>query len=103
MVAISKIKPEVEYSESKRINEEDKGHLSSIYEIEIIGKRVAVAVGKIKYTYTKKDIVYYLVYLIKNDTVKSQIGIIELNTKELTEYIDRDDNIDFEKFAEMRF
>ena len=98
MVA-SNIKPEIEYNESKKINEEDKGHSTSVYEAEILEKRVAICIGKIKYTYTGKDVVYYLVYLIKDEVVKSQIGVLELRAKDLSNYMDNDDSIDIEKFA----
>ena len=98
MVA-SNIKPEIEYNESKKINEEDRGHSTSVYEAEILEKRVAVCIGKIKYTYTGKDVVYYLLYLIKDEVVKSQIGVLELKTRDLSNYMDNDDSIDIEKFA----
>lgn len=98
-MVVSKINPKIEYNESKKIHEEDKGHLSSIYEIELFNKRVAVAIGKIKYEFTLDKIVYYPVYLIKDDVVKSQIGVIEINTKDISNYTDEESSIDFEKFA----
>lgn len=94
----SKIKPEIEYNESKRIDAEDMDYETSIYEAEIFGKRVVIGVGKIKYTYTGKGIVFYPVYLIAKDVVKSQIGVFELASSDLPKYQDQEYLFDAELF-----
>ncbi len=94
----SKIKPEIEYNESKRIDAEDMDYETSIYEAEIFGKRVVIGVGKIKYTYTGKGIVFYPVYLIAKDVVKSQIGLFELASSDLPKYQDEENTFDAELF-----
>lgn len=98
MVA-SQIKPEIEYNESKKIDAEDINYTTSIYEVEILGKRVVIGIGKIKHTYTGKNILYYPVYLVSKDVVKSQIGIFELESKDFANYNDEENIIDIEKFV----
>jgi predicted NAD-dependent protein-ADP-ribosyltransferase YbiA (DUF1768 family) len=95
----SKIKPEIKYKEIRTIDDEDKDYESSIYETKIDNKDVAIAFGKIKYTYTEKDILYYPVYLMAQTAVKSQIGVLELESKELSKYMDENDTIDVESYA----
>jgi predicted NAD-dependent protein-ADP-ribosyltransferase YbiA (DUF1768 family) len=95
----SKIKHEIKYKEIKTIDDEDKEYESSIYETKIDNKDVAIAFGKIKYTYTEKNILYYPVYLMAQNAVKSQIGVIEIESKELSKYTDEDDAIDVESYA----
>ena len=95
----SKIRPEIEYKEIRTIDDEDNEYESSIYETEIDKKDVAIAFGKIKYTYTGKNILYYPIYLIAENVVKSRIGVLELDAKELSKYTNEDDNIDVEKYA----
>jgi predicted NAD-dependent protein-ADP-ribosyltransferase YbiA (DUF1768 family) len=97
----SKIKPEIEYNESKRIDAEDMEYKTSVYEAEIHGKRVAIAVGKIKYTYTGREIIFYPVYLVSdNDVVKSQIGVFEMESKKVPSYLDMEGNhFNAEEFA----
>jgi predicted NAD-dependent protein-ADP-ribosyltransferase YbiA (DUF1768 family) len=95
----SKIKPEIKYKELRTIDDEDKDHTSSIYETKIDNKEVAIAFGKVKYTYTEKDVLYYPVYLMAQNAVKSQIGVLELGSKELSKYTDEDDAIDVESYA----
>jgi len=95
----SKIKPEIEYNESKRIDAEDMDYETSVYEAEIFGKRIVIGVGKIKYTYTGKGIVFYPVYLIAKDVVKSQIGVFELASSDLPKYQDQEYMFDAELFV----
>ncbi len=94
----SRIKPEIQYTESKKIDAEDIDHETSVYEAEIFGKRVVIGIGKIKYTYTGKGIVFYPVYLITNDVVKSQIGVFEMSSSDLPNYLE-EETIDIELFV----
>lgn len=95
----SKIKPEIKYKELRTIDDEDKDHASYIYETKIDNKEVAIAFGKVKYTYTEKDLLYYPVYLMAQNAVKSQIGVLELASNKLSKYTDEDDAIDVESYA----
>jgi predicted NAD-dependent protein-ADP-ribosyltransferase YbiA (DUF1768 family) len=83
----SKLKPEIEFNESKKTNAEDVGFSTDLYEVELLETRVVVALGKIKYTYTGKNIFYFLVYLIDNeDKVKAQIGVMEFGKNDVSNY-----------------
>lgn len=98
-MVVSIIKPEIAYNESKKINEEDRGHKSRVYEIDLLGKIVYVALGKIKYTFTGKDVLYYLVYLMREDTVRSQIGVVEIESKQMSSLLDSDGHFDLSEYA----
>ena len=96
----SKIKPEIEYNESKRIDAEDMDYETTVFEAEILEKRVVIGIGKIKYTYTGKDLLFYPVYLLSdNDVVKSQIGVFEMESKGIHKYLDIENQFDAENFA----
>lgn len=96
----SKIKPEIEYNESRRIDAEDMDYETSVYEVEIHGKRVVIGVGKMKYTHTGKNVLFFPVYLLSNDdVVKSQIGIFEMESKEVYKYLDTENRFNAEDFA----
>jgi hypothetical protein len=98
-MVVSIIKPEIEYNESKKINEEDKGYKTRMYEIDLLNKVVYVALGKIKYTYTGKDVLHYLVYLMQGSTVKSQIGVVEIESKQMSKLLDHDGYFDLAEYA----
>jgi len=92
------LKPEIVYNESKKLNVEDEGFATFVYETELLDKRVVIGTGKVKYTYTGKNVFYCLIYLMRGDTILSQIGIIELSKNDVTKYL-IDDNVDVEKFV----
>ncbi len=98
-MVVSILKPEITYNESKKINEEDKGYNTRIYEIDLLNKVVYVALGKIKYTYTGKDVLHYLVYLMQGPTVRSQIGVVEIESKQMSKLLDRDGYFDLAEYA----
>ncbi len=98
-MVVSIIKPEITYNESKKINEEDRGYKTRVYEIDLLGKIAYIALGKIKYTFTGKDILYYLVYLIQNDIVRSQIGVVEIASKQMSSLLDKDGFFDLSEYA----
>ena len=92
------LKPEIEYNESKKLNVEDEGFSTFLYEVDIFETRVIVGVGKIKYTYTGKNIFYYPIYLMQNDVIKSQIGVFELSKDDVARYTNDENDMDVEKF-----
>ena len=93
----SKLKPDIDYNESKKLNVEDEGFATYVYETDLLETRVVIGTGKIKYTYTGKDIFYYLIYLMHDDAIVSQIGVLELSKDDVTKFV-IDDTVDVEKF-----
>jgi predicted NAD-dependent protein-ADP-ribosyltransferase YbiA (DUF1768 family) len=95
----SKLKPDIDYNESKKLNVEDEGFATYVYETDLLETRVVIGTGKIKYTYTGKDIFYYLIYLMRDDAIVSQIGVLELSKDDVTKFV-IDDTVDVEKFVQ---
>lgn len=84
MVA-SKINPAVNYTETKTIDPEDIGHSSPPYELDVFrGETISVVLGKPKYTFTEKNIIYFPIYAVSEDIVRSQIGVFEVNPMKIT-------------------
>merc|ERR1711871_1790177 len=67
----------VNYPEIRTLDEEDKNHDADMYELQIQGVDCIIALGTAKFAFIDQDVVYYPVYLIKNDRVDSQIGLYE--------------------------
>lgn len=94
----SKIKPKIEYTEIRTIDDEDIEYETSVYEAEILDKRVVIALGKPKSEHF--EITYCPVYLIAEGIVRAKIGVAEIRSSEFAKYIDDDGkNIDAEKYA----
>ena len=60
----SRLDRTIEYSELKGLDKTDNDFNASVYDIEIFEIDVEVALGKPKYTYIDKSVVYIPLYLI---------------------------------------
>jgi len=96
----SKLDDSINYSETKLLEKEDVSYDAPIYEYDVLGKTITIALGQSKYTFIDKDIIYYPVYIIKNDCVNTQIGVYEVIQSELSNYMDEDGDIDIVKLGE---
>lgn len=84
MTTVSIINPEVTYRESKTIDEEDLGYKSQVYELDLEdGLTVSVVIGKPKYIYTDKNIIFFPIYAVHRSRVRSQIGVFEVKSTQL--------------------
>ena len=86
----------INYSENKEIDMEDIGYSTVIYEYHLYNRNIEIALGKIKHTYSNKNIIYYPIYLIIDDTPKSKIGIFEIKSENLIHNLE-DDEVDLEQ------
>ena len=87
----SQIYPDkINYNESKQVDDEDIGYASTIYDIVEHNIPIEIALGKEKHTYANHNIVYFSVYLILDNILKSRIGIVEIENNRLIDSIDED-------------
>jgi len=95
------LNPSIEYIEKRIIDPEDKGHSSSMYILEVFDLEIVVVLGKPKYTYSNKDIVYYPIYVVsKENKIKSQIGVFESVLANTIRLVDEEGDIDIDKLGE---
>ena len=74
----SRINSNVTFKEHRTIDTEDRGHQSSLYDLNIWGKNIVIALGKPKFTFSNYNIIYYPIYLISlNNTIEGCIGVFE--------------------------
>lgn len=99
-MVVSNINPNINYFEKKTLDEEDIGHESSLYLIDIFDMPILIVLGKQKYTYSNKDVLYYPIYIVSNDKIKSQIGLFETRISNTLNVIDEDGDIDIDKLGE---
>ena len=89
----SNINSTVFYKEEGIIDTEDIGYESTLFEMEIYGKKTVVVFGKLKYTFIQRNIVYVPIYLVVYNKVKTQIGILEFTKYEVVDILDDDNDI----------
>ena len=90
----SLLSSDVDYIENKSLLPEDKNQESSIYEITLYGDDETIALGQPVYTFIERNIVYYPIYLVKNDKVTQQIGLYEVFADSIVNILDSDGYVD---------
>jgi hypothetical protein len=92
----SKLNPDVNYREFKQLERDDADYDATLYEIELLGKEIRIAIGRGKTD--KKGIIYYPMYLINtDDRVVKQIGVFEIRADQASDVLDDDDDLDIDK------
>jgi hypothetical protein len=96
----SKLVPSINYPEIKSLDSSDTKHenyKAPLYEASVLGINTIISIGQIKNTFVSQNIVYYPIYLIKNDKVISQIGVYELFQTDIPLLMDDEGDIHLEK------
>jgi hypothetical protein len=96
----SLINNKVSYPEKKNLFDEDKNFDASLYELELFGKNIIIALGQSKNDILEYKILYYPIYLVKNGKVNSQIGLYEILAQEAPNIFDEDGDIDINLLGE---
>ena len=88
----SKLEPDlVEYKSHYGIDNDDIDYDTSVYDYDMDGITVEIALGKIKYTYASRGVLFCSIYLIVNDSPNSRIGIFEIHESKILNSIEGDD------------
>ena len=99
-MVLSKINNEVSYPELKRVDSDDLKTEANLYQIEINGIDIIIAVGNSKNTFEDKNILFFPVYLVKSNNKVIQIGVYEVEASRYINYLDEENNLDVEKISE---
>ena len=95
-MVLSKIDPRINYDENRLVYDDDVGFEASLYEIlpDSLEYKIMVAVGKIKYTYVEKEIVFFPLYLIKDNQIVMRIGLFETYSTKVTQLLNENSELD---------
>lgn len=98
-MVLSKINNDVSYPEFKNVDNDDfKKEVETLYQIEIKGVEIIIAVGNAKNTFEESNnILYFPIYLVKTNNKVVQIGVYEIEATDYLNYLDSDNNLDVEK------
>ena len=96
-MVLSKIDKSISYPELKNVDSSDLKNEAGLYEIDIKGVDIIIAVGKAKNTFKDKNITYFPIYLVKSNNKVVQIGLYEIFTTDLLNYMDEESNLEVEK------
>jgi predicted NAD-dependent protein-ADP-ribosyltransferase YbiA (DUF1768 family) len=96
-MVLSKINSDVSYPELKSVDATDLNMEANLYQLEIKEVDVIIAVGNAKNTFEDKNILYFPIYLVKNNNKVIQIGVYEIKASDYLSYLDESNNLDIEK------
>jgi predicted NAD-dependent protein-ADP-ribosyltransferase YbiA (DUF1768 family) len=99
-MVLSKINKDVSYPELKSVDPGDLKMEANLYQLEILGVDVIIAVGNSKNTFENENIMYFPIYLVKKNNKVIQIGVYEIKASDYITYLDDYNNLDVEKMNE---
>lgn len=95
-MVVSVLNNHIVYKETPEIDPEDIGHASNVYALRIFDQEIAVVLGKLKYTYTDKNVIYIPIYAVSQLTIRAKIGVFEFESnKLLNAFSNGEINIDY--------
>ena len=97
----SKLDDNISYPEIKALEVEDQDYDADLFEAEILGIDSIIAIGQPKYTFIDNNIIYYPVYIIKDERVDSQIGVYEIFSDQQMTVLDEDGDIDITRLGPL--
>jgi predicted NAD-dependent protein-ADP-ribosyltransferase YbiA (DUF1768 family) len=99
-MVLSKLDDSVSYPERKTVDIGDSKMEANLYQLEIKGVDIVIAVGNSKNIFEDKNILYFPIYLVKHNNKVIQIGLYELRASDYLTYLDDYNNLDVERLDE---
>ena len=88
------IDPSITYDETLKVADEDLEHSASVYESEILGKKVEFVLGKKK---ERNRMTYFIAYVVLKSGSVRPIGVFEIESDKMDEALDDEGDIDIDK------
>jgi hypothetical protein len=89
----SNISKDVNYNESKEIEDEDVEYSAPLYDYKLYDYDIEIGLGKQKHTYSKYGIVYFPIYLIVDGELVARIGVFEIEDKKMIDILDDEGDV----------
>jgi len=104
-MVLSKLDRSISYPELKKVDPDDLKKEANLYQIEFETPKISkieiiVAIGNAKNTFEEKNVTYFPIYLVKTNKKVMQIGLYEIESTNVSEYTDDNNNLEVEKMGD---
>ena len=104
-MVLSKLDRSISYPELKKVDPDDLKKEANLYQIEFENAKISkieiiVAIGNAKNTFEDKNVTYFPIYLVKTNKKVIQIGLYEVESTNVAEYTDENNNLEVEKMGD---
>jgi predicted NAD-dependent protein-ADP-ribosyltransferase YbiA (DUF1768 family) len=104
-MVLSKLDRSISYPELKKVDPDDLKKEANLYQIEFENAKISkieiiVAIGNAKNTFEDKNVTYFPIYLVKTNKKVMQIGLYEVESTNVAEYTDENNNLEVEKMGD---
>jgi predicted NAD-dependent protein-ADP-ribosyltransferase YbiA (DUF1768 family) len=99
-MVLSKLDNNISYPELKSVDSGDLKMEANLYQLEIKGVDIIIAVGNTKNTFEDKNILYFPIYLVKYNNKVIQIGVYEIKASDYLTFLDSYNNLNVETLDE---
>ena len=96
-MVVSIINNTINYSEKKKLEKNDVGMETNMYEYTIYDITIIITLGNINNSYINSGVYFYPIYLLNNNKFISKIGILEIDVNSIKKIYDEDGDVDLEK------
>lgn len=96
-MVLSRINSDISYPEIKSVDPTDLKQEANLYQIDVKDVEIIIAVGNAKNTFEDKNILYFPIYLVKQNNKVVQIGVYEIQASNYLSYLDNYNNLNVEK------
>ena len=96
-MVLSLLDSTISYPELKTLVKGDGEKETELYQIDVLGLPIIIAVGNVNKTHESKNVNYFPVYLVKSNSKVVQIGVYEIKSSDLLNYLDDDNEVNVEK------
>ena len=99
-MVLSQLNNTINYPEKHKVDKDDINHETPLYQTDIDDIDVIIALGNVKFTFVKHNILYVPIYLTKNYKVVAQIGVYEFTNQEYAGLLDEDGDLEVDQLDE---
>ena len=96
-MVFSRINNSINYQELKNVDSKDINYETIVYKGKLFNKDINFVLGQPNFDHIESNIIFFYIYLVKDDKIYSKIGLYETNNNSYISLLDKDNDLIIEK------